>query len=148
MAEELQLTVDPSSDVPLYRQIVDHVWVKVASGILEPGNRLPTVRQVAIDLGVHLDTVERAYRELELLGVVAQHPGEGCNCEIARPDREQGIEAEPVPERVQQGADVARELRLVVRRRARVETCATAEPRKNDAAITCSSVAERAPVAA
>lgn len=89
MAEELQLTVDPSSDVPLYRQIVDHVWVKVASGILEPGNRLPTVRQVAIDLGVHLDTVERAYRELELLGVVVQHPGEGTFVGLRPPQKDE-----------------------------------------------------------
>ncbi len=73
---ELAITLDTGSDVPLYRQIADHVWLEVAEGTLEPGQRLPTVRQCAIDLGVHPDTVARAYKELEMLGVV-RRTGDG-----------------------------------------------------------------------
>ncbi len=73
---ELAVTLDTGSDVPLYRQITDHVWLEVAEGTLEPGQRLPTVRQCAIDLGVHPDTVARAYKELEMLGVV-RRTGDG-----------------------------------------------------------------------
>ncbi len=73
---ELAVTLDTGSDVPLYRQIADHVWLEVAEGTLEPGHRLPTVRQCAIDLGVHPDTVARAYKELEMLGVV-RRTGDG-----------------------------------------------------------------------
>lgn len=72
-----EIRLDPASDAPLYRQIVDQVWVDVASGALETGARLPTVRQLAIDLGVHPDTVARAYNELELLGVILRRGGEG-----------------------------------------------------------------------
>ncbi len=73
---EFAVTLDTGSDVPLYRQIADHVWLEVAEGTLEPGQRLPTVRQCAIDLGVHPDTVARAYKELEMLGVV-RRTGDG-----------------------------------------------------------------------
>ncbi len=73
---ELAVTLDTGSDVPLYRQIADYVWLEVAEGTLEPGQRLPTVRQCAIDLGVHPDTVARAYKELEMLGVV-RRTGDG-----------------------------------------------------------------------
>ena len=73
---ELAVTLDTGSDVPLYRQIADYVWLEVAEGTLDPGQRLPTVRQCAIDLGVHPDTVARAYKELEMLGVV-RRTGDG-----------------------------------------------------------------------
>ena len=74
---QLATSLDPGSNLPLYRQIVDHVWVRVAEGVLDPGEKLPTVRQWAVDLGVHPNTVARAYKELELLGVVVRRAGEG-----------------------------------------------------------------------
>ena len=74
---ELAITLDTGSDLPLYRQIVDHVWLEVAEGTMDPGQRLPTVRQCAIDLGVHPDTVARAYKQLELLGVIVRRGGDG-----------------------------------------------------------------------
>lgn len=83
----LAVPLDHGSDSPLYRQIVDHVWLRVAEGGLEPGARLPTVRQWAVDLGVHPDTVDRALRELELLGVVVRRPGEGTFVGLKPPDR-------------------------------------------------------------
>lgn len=76
-ARKLDVDVDAGSEVPLYRQISDYVWVAVANGSFETGDRLPTVRQAAIDLGVHPDTVSRAYKELDLLGVVVRRGGEG-----------------------------------------------------------------------
>ena len=82
----LDIPLDPSRSEPLYRQIADAVWEQVADGTLESGNRLPTVRQTAIDLGVHPDTVSRAYRELELLGVVVQKGGFGTIVGIGRSD--------------------------------------------------------------
>jgi GntR family transcriptional regulator len=73
---EFAIALDTGSDLPLYRQIVDHVWLEVAEGTMDPGQRLPTVRQCAIDLGVHPDTVARAYKDLEMLGVV-RRTGDG-----------------------------------------------------------------------
>jgi len=86
-APQLAISLDPGSDLPLYRQIVDHVWVKVAEGVLDPGEKLPTVRQWAVDLGVHPNTVGRAYKELELLGVVVRRAGEGTFVGLKQADR-------------------------------------------------------------
>jgi len=71
------LTLDTASGVPIYRQIVDWVKVRVAGGHLDPGEQLPTVRQMAVDLNVNYNTVARAYLELERMGVVNTLQGKG-----------------------------------------------------------------------
>lgn len=58
------LRVDLASAVPVYRQIVDQLRILLVSGALKAGDQLPTVRQVAGDLGVHHNTVAEAYRQL------------------------------------------------------------------------------------
>lgn len=73
----IDLDLDHGGRTPLYRQIADRVWLDVIEGTLEPGIRLPTVRQLAVHLGVHLNTVTRAYQQLEILGVVRNRRGEG-----------------------------------------------------------------------
>jgi GntR family transcriptional regulator len=65
------------SGVPVYRQIVDQVRGGVASGALAVGDQLPTVRQLAVDLSINPNTVVRAYRELELGGLLETHQGTG-----------------------------------------------------------------------
>lgn len=65
-----QIAVDLSSAVPPYEQIRAQVRGLVAAGVLNAGDRLPTVRDLAADLGVAVGTVQRAYRELESAGVV------------------------------------------------------------------------------
>jgi len=69
--------LDLASGVPVYRQIIDQVQGGMASGLLAPGNQLPTVRQVAVDLAINPNTVLRAYRELEIRGVIETHQGTG-----------------------------------------------------------------------
>jgi GntR family transcriptional regulator len=64
------LTLDLSSGVPPYEQIRAQVTALVAAGTLVEGQRLPTVRDLAADLGIAPGTVQRAYRELEARGVV------------------------------------------------------------------------------
>jgi DNA-binding transcriptional regulator YhcF (GntR family) len=71
------LTLDTASGVPIYRQIVDWVKVRVAGGGLAPGEQLPTVRQMAVDLHVNVNTVSRAYLDLERMGVVVALQGKG-----------------------------------------------------------------------
>ncbi|WP_457253732.1 GntR family transcriptional regulator [Pedococcus sp. P5_B7] len=63
--------LDPESTVPVYEQIVDAVTDGILDGSLVPGTRLPTVRQLAGDLGVATNTVAKAYRQLESEGHVA-----------------------------------------------------------------------------
>ncbi len=69
--------IDERSGVPFYRQIVDQVLYGVTSKRLRPGDRLPTVRQLAVDLAVNPNTVAKAYRELEVLEVLETHQGSG-----------------------------------------------------------------------
>src|SRR5690349_24388756 len=65
------------SGVPAYRQIIDQVHAGLASGSLTAGDQLPTVRQLAVDLAINPNTVMRAYRELELGGMLETHQGTG-----------------------------------------------------------------------
>jgi GntR family transcriptional regulator len=69
--------LDLHSGVPVYRQIIDQVRGGVASGALSVGDQLPTVRQLAVDLAINPNTVVRAYRELELGGLLETHQGTG-----------------------------------------------------------------------
>jgi GntR family transcriptional regulator len=71
------LQIDNKSGVPFYRQIVEQVKFGVARGSLQPGDQLPTVRQLAVDLSINPNTVIRAYRELEIEGVIDTHQGSG-----------------------------------------------------------------------
>jgi GntR family transcriptional regulator len=71
------LTVDPRSGVPIYLQIIEQVKRSVALGVLQAGEQLPTVKQLAIDLTVNPNTVARAYRDLEREQVIETSPGRG-----------------------------------------------------------------------
>jgi GntR family transcriptional regulator len=69
--------LDLASGVPVYRQIMDQVMAGVASGTLRTGDQLPTVRQLAVDLEINPNTVVRAYKELEIRGLIDTHHGTG-----------------------------------------------------------------------
>ncbi len=69
--------VDYHSTVPIYAQIKEKVKALILSGKLKPGDLLPSIRTLAKDLGVNVNTVARAYRELELEGVIRAERGEG-----------------------------------------------------------------------
>ena len=64
----LTLTIDRALEDPVYRQVADQLRTLVATGTLAPGTPLPSVRQLAGDLGVNLNTIARAYRLLEAEG--------------------------------------------------------------------------------
>ena len=76
-AISLRFRLDLHSGVPVYRQIIDQVRGGMASGSLVAGDQLPTVRQLAVDLAINPNTVARAYRELELGGLLETHQGTG-----------------------------------------------------------------------
>src|SRR5580704_2615812 len=69
--------LDAHSGVPVYRQLIDQVLAGIASSTLAAGDQLPTVRQVAVDLSINPNTVMRAYRELEIRGVLDTQQGTG-----------------------------------------------------------------------
>jgi GntR family transcriptional regulator len=72
-----QFRLDLHSGMPVYRQIIDQVRGGIASGLLSTGDQLPTVRQLAVDLAINPNTVVRAYRELELGGLLETQQGTG-----------------------------------------------------------------------
>jgi GntR family transcriptional regulator len=69
--------LDLHSGVPVYRQIIDQVVGSIAASALAGGDQLPTVRQLAVDLAINPNTVIRAYRELEIRGVLETQQGTG-----------------------------------------------------------------------
>jgi GntR family transcriptional regulator len=75
--DRLEFRLDSRSGVPAYRQIIDQVMGGVALGVLGAGAQLPTVRQMAVDLAINPNTVGRAYREMEIRGVVETQQGTG-----------------------------------------------------------------------
>jgi GntR family transcriptional regulator len=79
---------DMASGVPAYRQIIDQILGGIATGSLRPGDQLPTVRQLAVDLAINPNTVVRAYRELEIRGVLDTQQGVGTfiTAKSVRPD--------------------------------------------------------------
>lgn len=81
-----RLHLDTKSGLPFYRQIVEGVLLAIGDGRLQPGARLPTSRQVAVDLSVNPNTVVKAYRELEIRGVITTQQGVGTFVSDRKPD--------------------------------------------------------------
>jgi GntR family transcriptional regulator len=73
----MQIELDLLSKIPIYVQIIDQVKHKIATGTLEPGDQLPTVRQLATDLRVNFNTIARAYRLLDEEGLISTQHGRG-----------------------------------------------------------------------
>ncbi|MBN1135635.1 MAG: GntR family transcriptional regulator [Anaerolineae bacterium] len=71
------ITIDLESGVPIYMQLVDRIKQMVVSGQLQPGQHLPTIRQLATDLRVNYNTVGRAYLILDQEGVISTQQGRG-----------------------------------------------------------------------
>lgn len=82
----MNFNLDNKSGVPYYRQIIDQVKYGISRGELQPGDRLPTVRQLAVDLSVNPNTVIRAYREMEIEDVLETHQGSGTFVGSRRPE--------------------------------------------------------------
>ena len=77
---------------PIYTQITDGFRQQIAAGVLLPGDRLPSVRELASQLAINPNTIQRAYRELEADGVIATVPGKGCFvCQGSQQDPRQAL---------------------------------------------------------
>lgn len=82
-----EFALDLHTGVPVYRQLMDQVRTGIASGALTAGDQLPTVRQLAVDLAINPNTVMRAYRELELGGLLETHQGTGTFISDKKPEK-------------------------------------------------------------
>ena len=63
---------------PIYAQIIDGFREQIATGILQPGDKLPSVRELAQNLAINPNTIQRSYRQLESEGWIVTVPGKGC----------------------------------------------------------------------
>ncbi|MBD3376124.1 GntR family transcriptional regulator [candidate division KSB1 bacterium] len=73
----INFKLDPKSGVPFYRQIIDQIRYGIAAGNLQVGEQLPTVRALAVELKVNLNTVSKAYKELEIKELLETQQGTG-----------------------------------------------------------------------
>jgi GntR family transcriptional regulator len=102
-------SVDPHAGVPIYVQLAEQIKRAIALGALEPGERLPTVKALALDLKVNPNTVARVYRDLERDGTIATAPGRGSFVRDPGPLGDARREATDVAQRVVE--DAVREAR-------------------------------------
>ncbi|MEI6060808.1 MAG: GntR family transcriptional regulator [Bacteroidota bacterium] len=92
----MQFKLDPSGGTPFYRQIIDQIRFGIASGNLKTGEQLPTVRSLAVQLKVNLNTIAKAYKELEILSILDTQQGSGTfinakGVEIGEDERQKKI---------------------------------------------------------
>ena len=73
----IEFILDPKSGVPFYRQIIDQIRYGIATGSLNVGEQLPTARSLAVLLKINLNTVIKAYKELEIQDILATQQGSG-----------------------------------------------------------------------
>lgn len=71
------MTQDFIKDKPIYLQLVERICGDVLKGVLKPGDKLPSVREYAIETGVNVNTVQRVYKELETLELTETKRGQG-----------------------------------------------------------------------
>ena len=81
------IVVDPSSGVPVFRQVMDQVRFHIASGLLRPGDELPATRSLSAELGVNPMTISKAYNLLERDGVLERRPGKPLVVAALAPDQ-------------------------------------------------------------
>ncbi|HEY9559932.1 MAG TPA: GntR family transcriptional regulator [Anseongella sp.] len=89
----IDFKLDPKTGTPFYRQIIDQIRFGIAAGKLKAGEQLPTVRSLAVDLQINLNTVAKAYRELEIQRVLETQQGSGTfisEVKISLSDKEKG----------------------------------------------------------
>ena len=88
------LSIDLDSKLPIYEQIENQIIIGISKGILEPGEILPSVRQLGLDLGVNFHTVNKAYKALESRGFLRMERSSGTRVQEAIPkfrEREETI---------------------------------------------------------
>ncbi len=73
----MNLEIDFRSGIPIYLQVVERIKESIASGRIIPGNQLPTVRSLALELRVNFNTIARAYRILDEVGIISTQQGRG-----------------------------------------------------------------------
>lgn len=104
------LTLDNTSSIPLYQQIVDEIRGKILTGQMKPGDPLPSIRQLAADLLISVITTKRAYQDLENEGLIQTRPGRGTFVNEVRGDYLQQVGVKEVEEKLTEAVRTASRL--------------------------------------
>ena len=88
-AETVHFSLDQSDDAPIYRQIIRQIEYAVLSGRLKSGDKLPTIRALAVELKTNPNTIAKAYNELEIRGILATQVGSGTYISDKKPAPEE-----------------------------------------------------------
>ncbi len=96
---KIRFSLDTASGVPFYRQVIDQIESAILARHLVPGDRLPTIRSLAIELKINPNTIARAYGELEIRGILNTQVGSGTyvadkRIDLEDAERKKKIEAE------------------------------------------------------
>jgi GntR family transcriptional regulator len=83
--EPLNFTLDPVNGVPIYRQIIQQIEYAILSGRMQAGDRLPTIRALAVELKTNPNTIARAYNEMEIKGILVTQVGSGTYISDKKP---------------------------------------------------------------
>jgi GntR family transcriptional regulator len=82
----MKFSLDPVNGVPIYRQIIQQIEYAILSERMRPGDRLPTIRSLAVELKANPNTIARAYGELEIRGILATQVGSGTFISDKKPE--------------------------------------------------------------
>ncbi|MDR2068823.1 MAG: GntR family transcriptional regulator [Spirochaetaceae bacterium] len=85
---DISFSVDPESGIPIYRQIIQQIEYAILSGRMKPGDKLPTIRSLAIELRINPNTIAKAYGELEIRGILITQVGSGTYVSDKKPVQE------------------------------------------------------------
>jgi GntR family transcriptional regulator len=90
------IRIQSDVDTPIYQQIIDQVKAQVADGTIKKGDRLPPVRELSYEIGVNVNTVYKAYLELETQGIIRMRVGYGVTVIAERQARLRDAERERI----------------------------------------------------
>ncbi len=95
----MNLEIDFRSGIPIYIQVVERIKEQLAAGQLSPGDQLPTVRALAMDLRVNFNTIARAYRILDEAGIISTQQGRGTyTIQVPRPEEAEQMRQQALKE--------------------------------------------------
>jgi GntR family transcriptional regulator len=118
--EAINFTLDFANGVPIYRQIIQQIEYAVLARRLKPGDKLPTIRSLAVDLKINPNTIVKAYNELEIRGILATQVGSGTYISDKRPEAEDDSLNRKIREVVSRFVQDMRDLGVEIKEAARM----------------------------
>jgi GntR family transcriptional regulator len=85
----IRFSLDQENGVPIYRQVIQQIEYAILAGRMKRGDKLPTIRSLAVDLRINPNTIAKAYNELEIRGIVSTQVGSGTFISDKKPEGEE-----------------------------------------------------------